>query len=397
LKSLFFGSNKTAPSTSVTNYMYLSNSNLSTPSSTEAIRQLQMPTSGTIRNLYFSVDTAPGVGKSWTVVLRKNGANTGLTVTISDANTNATDSTHSMSFVAGDLLSLAITPSGTPTAFASHHWDMECNASGQPIIGGNGNTPSTSSANFSVLQGGNPVTWTVTENKMKIICPTAGTLSNLYARLSGSPNTGTSYTLTVRVNGDTVLATTISDTNTTNSNTTDTVSVAAGDALSMKVTPTSTPTARSVWWGLLFTPTNDGESIIGFGNPSLPSTSATNYEQGFFAGVNGANWDATEANVLGYIGPQTLKKAYFLLNTAPGGATSRAFTIRKNTSDTLLTATISGVSTTGNSTNDVTFARDDSFAIKSVPTSTPAAATDGLHGGFLVYNAPSTTHRVFIT
>jgi hypothetical protein len=323
---------------------------------------------------------------------------TALSFVIADTATSGSDTSNSISFVAGDLISISVVPSGTPTAFGIHYWDIECNANGQTIIGGNGNTPSNSVANYSVAQGGSSVPWTATETDVQIVCPTAGTLSNLYAKLAGTPSSGTNYALTLQKNGaDSALTTTIADLTTAGNDTTNSVTVAAGDTLSMKLAPTNTPTARAAWWGIQFTPTTDGESFFGFGNASLPATASTNYEQGFYGGVANANWNASEPTGTGYIGPQTLKNMYIKLITAPGGAASRAFTVRNNSVDTALTTTISTSGTTGNSTNDVAFARGEVFTLKCVPTSTPAVATGGVHAGYLIYNTPTaSTRRVII-
>ncbi|MDB5163439.1 MAG: hypothetical protein JWS12_56, partial [Candidatus Saccharibacteria bacterium] len=390
--------NRTSPSTATTQYHYLSAASISVPSSTEGNRQIQMPVAGTLRNLSFTIDTPPGTGANWIIAVRKNGVTTALSVTIQDAEVTKIDTTHSVTFMPNDLIALRITPSsGTvPAAFTLHSWDIECNAPGQIIVGGNSNNPSTAAANFTVMQGGNPITWTGTESNVQIVCPTAGTLTNLFARLNLATGAGSSYTVIVRKGGDTVLSTIIADPATSNSNTTNSVAVVAGDLLSIKVLPSASPapTARSIWWGLLFTPTVDGESFFGFGNSAVPSTTATNFEQGFYAGANA--WNATESAVTGYIGPQTLKKLYVSLVTAPSAGTSRTFTVRKNSADTALAGVVSGTGTTGNIASDVTFARTDTYDISSFRTGAAVAPTGGVHIGVLVYSAPA-PRRVIIT
>jgi len=392
MKSLFFGTQTTAASTSATNYIYPAGSNVATPSSTEAIRQIPMPVAGTIRNFAVTHDVAPSSGKSWFYSVHKNGAATGVSVTIADTAVSAVDSTNSFAFQPGDLISIAVVPTGTPTAPGIYYWDMEVNAAGQIIIGGNGNTPSNSATNYTNLQGPAITSWTATETNVQGICPTGGTISNLYVHASGAANTGASYTFTVRDGGDTALTCAISGSSQTdNSDLTHSFTVAAGDKLALKCVPASTPAARSFWWSCLFTPTVDGESWFSFGNSAVPSASATNTEQGFLAGANG--WNATEANVKGFIGPQTLKNFYVSLVTAPGGVTTRKFTVRKNAGDTALNPTITGAATTQNVTADVSFARGDQFDIHSELTGSPAAATGGVHMGFLVYNAPAARRR----
>lgn len=74
---------------------------------TEANRQFVMTAAGTVKNLYLvTTSTQSGTG-SLVVTVRKNGANTALTLTVSAGATAATfsDVTHTFSVVAGDLLS----------------------------------------------------------------------------------------------------------------------------------------------------------------------------------------------------------------------------------------------------------------------------------------------------
>jgi hypothetical protein len=77
----------------------------------------RMPVSGNISNFYVVLDVSPGSGKSYTFVVRKNGVDTSITCTISDTNTTGSDLTHSVSFTAGDYISICVIPSaGSPTA-----------------------------------------------------------------------------------------------------------------------------------------------------------------------------------------------------------------------------------------------------------------------------------------
>lgn len=80
---------------------------------TESLQQCFCPSSLTIQNLAFAVDTAPGAGETTTATLRKNGVDTVLTCTISGAvDLSAFDTTHSVAFAAGDFFSIAVTSSG---------------------------------------------------------------------------------------------------------------------------------------------------------------------------------------------------------------------------------------------------------------------------------------------
>lgn len=76
--------------------------------------KIPMPTSGTVTDMYIyctqNSDTGPGAS-SWIVTLRKNGADTGLAVTLTGAGQSGNNSTN-VTFVAGDELSLSFEVTG---------------------------------------------------------------------------------------------------------------------------------------------------------------------------------------------------------------------------------------------------------------------------------------------
>ena len=76
--------------------------------------QLRMRRSGILHRLSLHSRVAPGAGKSDVFTVRKNGVATALTVTLANANVNAEITTVSVSFNAGDLLSVeAVTAAGS--------------------------------------------------------------------------------------------------------------------------------------------------------------------------------------------------------------------------------------------------------------------------------------------
>jgi hypothetical protein len=93
-------------------------------SATESIAQSPMPTSGTISNFTATVTTAPQAGRTWTFTVRKAGAGTTVTCTISNPATSCTDSTHSVTFASGDLISIGVASAGNPTA-APGRWSAQ--------------------------------------------------------------------------------------------------------------------------------------------------------------------------------------------------------------------------------------------------------------------------------
>lgn len=87
---------------------------------TELAVQQIIPAAGTLQNFYVFVQAAPAAGRSWTLTVRKNGADTAVTCTIPGFNSQScSDTTHTVSFAAGDLIAVHVTasapaPAGTP-------------------------------------------------------------------------------------------------------------------------------------------------------------------------------------------------------------------------------------------------------------------------------------------
>lgn len=90
---------------------------------TESEAAFVIPFSATLRNLNIRTSTAVKTGSPITVfTVRKNGVDTALAVTLTETvSTTSTDSTHSVSFAAGDRLTLSVvcSGSGTSTGIAS--------------------------------------------------------------------------------------------------------------------------------------------------------------------------------------------------------------------------------------------------------------------------------------
>jgi hypothetical protein len=77
-------------------------------STNEADVEQEMPAAGTFEGFRARLSTAPGLGE-WTFTVRKNGADTGITCTISGAATSCAAGS-SGSFVEGDTMSVKAVP-----------------------------------------------------------------------------------------------------------------------------------------------------------------------------------------------------------------------------------------------------------------------------------------------
>jgi len=87
-----------------------------TMSTTELPRQVAIPFACTLDKFYVTTTTAQPASGTLVVTIRKNSADTALTVTIpisTGAGTNVADTTHSVSFAAGDLLSISFVNNAT--------------------------------------------------------------------------------------------------------------------------------------------------------------------------------------------------------------------------------------------------------------------------------------------
>jgi hypothetical protein len=89
-------------------------SSINTVSATESARQLVVPRAGVVKNFYLNTSSVQG-NNTFVITVRKNGAPTAVTVTIPTSGAVGTysDTTHSVSFAAGDLLSIEYTNNAT--------------------------------------------------------------------------------------------------------------------------------------------------------------------------------------------------------------------------------------------------------------------------------------------
>jgi len=103
---------------STTNYLCIAGGTVAS-NATEANRQNIVPTSGTVKNFYVATSGAQPAGGGLTFTLRKNSADTSITVTIAASAAAGTfsDTSNSFTVVAGDKLSLkAVNASGSTSA-----------------------------------------------------------------------------------------------------------------------------------------------------------------------------------------------------------------------------------------------------------------------------------------
>lgn len=207
-----------------------------------------------------------------------------------------------------------------------------------------------------------------TEATVARFMPTTTTISNLYILLGTAPGVGKSYAFTVMKNGSTTGVTvTISGASVTATDAVNTVSFTAGDTISLQAVPTGTPTASGrIWWNVQSS--SAGQPI--FGSANNTATTLT------YDGIMGRGDSTTESRIQAVMPcAGTFSNLYAELGTAPGGVTTKVFTLRVNGAGSLLTTTITGAATSNSNTlTSVSVAAGDLVGIEVSVTGVPAAS-----------------------
>lgn len=360
-------------------------------SATEGHVNAPCPTNVSISFLSVELSAAPAGVQSYAFTLMVNGSPSALTCTVTGAATTASDTTHSVSITAGNLIDIKVV--GSATAAASAAWFSTVSISttaNESILLASTSDTIADGRYYSRATGGRGTAYiSATENDQRQVCPAPGTLKKLYVKLSEAVANNDYYYLTLRVNAyDSTLKVTIYNTASTGSDTVNTVAVVAGNVLTMEWTSTSSPTTTPyVSYGMVFSSTNDGESIVMGGTDDTMTTGTTEYNAGTGFLVN---WSATEANFYTGVGNCTAYSLYVLLSGTPGAGKSYAFSLRQN-GGSVLTATVSDTATTANSgVTTVALVTGNDIDIMYAPSGTPTARD--AYWGYVLYINPVTSN-----
>lgn len=242
-----------------------------------------------------------------------------------------------------------------------------------PILSGGTTLPSTSATQYTFAQG-NLLTWVNTNDAAaRNVVPVAGTAKTFYANVATAPGAGKSWAFTLYKNGSATSSTcTIADAATDCSDVTHTVSLVAGDTISIESVPSGTPTnpvdIRFAW---MFEAAANTSLIMGSTRATNLATGATDY-----GNLQGCAANSSTLSNRDQVMPTggVISKLYVELNGSPGVGKSYAFKLLKAGSGQTLTCTVSDAATTCNDTsNSFSVSAGDLVAMEIVPTGTPTA------------------------
>lgn len=394
-----YGQENSAPSTSVVNYIAVCANQTGSLSATEENVTIPLCAPMDVLYFYFEANAAPGSGDTFEYEVMKNGSDTALTITLTGTGSGQGVTwdhiTSTVSFAEGDTISIRSTPGtggAAPSTPGGIRWFLIAqNPDGQIQMGGSiGNAPSVSVTNYSVLFGLGASKWGTTQANVEVPAPCAGSYTRLRVRQTAAPGTGNTQAYALMLNGSaSALEATVSGTGVTASDTDAGVAVVAGDTVSVRSVPNSTPaSATNVGYSLLFVPTTDGDAFFGFAHNNNPSNTVDNFEIPLGNGANA--WNATESTVdeLVFGGDWRFTAVRGKLSAAPSAGKSRSLTLRAGPAGSIAdgpSLTIADAATTGSGTGSLVTALGDRITVRNSNVNTPTAGH--VKFGFLVRHA----------
>ncbi|KND51093.1 MAG: Fibronectin type III domain protein [Parcubacteria bacterium C7867-007] len=326
------------------------------------------PSSGMVKNLYVSTNVPPGGITTQTVTLYRNAVATALTCTITGTASTCSNTANTIPFLEGDLLSWQQTPVGTPAASSGNiSAELTYGVAKETSFSGGGATLSTTAYNYFATYGGAAFT---TIASSSVIISSSGTVDKLYFQLGTAPGASVGYNAYVYHNGATsTLTCSVTGSATLQcSDLSNSISVTAGDTLSVGTAPIGAVPARGGLWGMRFKPTLDGEAPFWTRIATISNGVRYNALLGNGLDVSTEGTASTSAPIA-----YSIKNLYASYNIAPGGITTRNVTLRKNAASTALSATATGAETTASDiANTISVAAGDLVNWLTQVTGSPA-------------------------
>lgn len=369
--SYWFGSYVATPNT--TAVRYFTPQGPTNAQSAEASAHVVMAGAGNISSIKVLVSVDPTTATStWTITVRKNLADGSTTCSIAVGSTSCTSTTDT-SFVQGDRIAIAVTPTNGPVA-TQISWQLEIDGTtvGQTFLAGL--TDSLSTADRYVAFTGEKAVST-TDFGGSIIIPAAGTISNFCTYLNTTPGVGDQRDFTVVLNG-TPSALTIQfdadDVGFECDNATSPIAVTAGNTISVFSDSTNVPSASVASVGLIFTPTITGDFII----PGQSLTNLSNSVASYMPITGNINSTVSDAAVQSITSTAfTIKALYAAFSGNPGAGNSYTIELREDGADASVpfTVVVADAATSGNQSGTFTPAANGKLNTEIIPASTPTA------------------------
>ena len=241
----------------------------------------------------------------------------------------------------------------------------------QVWVNGNANVLSTaSSSSYNNVFGAGNGPWNTNVLRRRLIVPAAGTVSNLRVQLSAAPGVGATRTFSLSF-GTVAQALTVTfdalDTDMTDA--VNSVTVAPGDAISLKATHTLTvegPAATTVKWSMQFESTVAGETIYGGTGAGQHSTSAQSYQS--LLNPCGDVW-GSGSTIVANLAPAdgTITALFLALDNASSGSVGYSVYLNGTSEPTSSITPAAGVSTGRATGLSIAFVAGDLLTVGSNP------------------------------
>jgi hypothetical protein len=277
---------------------------------------------GTITDFYVWLSAAPGAGKSRTFDIL--GGAGSVSVTISNTDTEGSDTGSTATIAGGNQLYLRSTVSSAPAAaYMRYSYKWTPTTAGEHIVGGltESTQLSTSGAQSLSAGGAAPAPYS-TETPAWIYVPVPCDCEDFYYYLTTAPGVGNKdRRFNIRKNGANQGATSclIAEGATTGNNTGNTVSYAAGDYFSIRssLADFGSPAPNASYVGFSFVckcTDTDYFFIVNNGSSYLPFGTNTDYRQ---AQTGGNAWNSSLTGRRFQTQEMFIDRAYFKTDNAP--------------------------------------------------------------------------------
>ena len=262
----------------------------------EAQVQAPMPTAGTFSDLYVYLSQTPGVGAdAYSFTLRVNGADSTLTTTILQPAVDGNDTTNSVAVVAGDLVTIEVTPIAIPANQPEIALGMVFTptVSHQSLIMGGSSSiqPGVGATEYTFFCGSGTESWNAIEaNRYSL--NGVYRMSDLYVNLQAAPGGGQTYTVSIREAGaDTGLTTTITGAATTGNDTVNEYISSAAAVVDTRMVSSAAPALTYIHWGVVATNPIAEVTATGIASGDMVVTTTGEAVNGLSIYVDGTLYD----------------------------------------------------------------------------------------------------------